>query len=242
MTLRLPLLTAALVAFQIAFSSSAFADQPLNFVLPTPTPTAASVSPEQKAFDDCTALVTSHGHFSGVHAPAHELDKRSRIASCVGMKGFRVPAIAYLKQALHVLDSNVTNESVGVDELEKNTDVEESANAQLAILEFQAGQVAAARARIHGYYGNTPLMKTAWNMIDPLGHRRFMAHSAAANRAFEAQFSPDELAVIKKEGMNYREETFDAAGYHEVTWWYGGDVPRVAYTFVNGNLTSVYRP
>lgn len=198
------------------------------------------------AFSDCTALVLSNGHASGASSAAKKLDQHSRIAACVGKRGFRPQAIAYLKDALHrVQDEEVIENATSPqtdEQFEEDALVEESANARLAVLEFQSGQIAAARARVHGYYGNTPEMKAAWLMIDPPGHVRFMQRSDARSRAYDRQFSADQLAVLKKEGMNYRQESFDASGYHEVTWWYGGDEPRVAYTFVNGKLTSIYRP
>jgi len=204
----------------------------------------SSVKPLQIAIDHCTKLVIQHGHFAGTTAPANKLDKQSRIATCVGDMGFMDQAIRYLKDEMHRI-GDVTIHSVGTRALQEDLNVTEAADARLAILEFRAGKVAEARNLVRGFYGNTPEMKAAWSMIDPAGHRKMMAKSDAEARAYDAQFSVDELKVLKLNGSpcNTSRSKNAYTGIIEI-WYYDcvgeGDpgIGRESFTFVNGVLTN----
>ena len=240
-------------ALAVPTAGQAQAPSPVATVAPaTDSPAlAASPAPEERAFSKCLQLVyTNTTHHSVPEqltpaSPSIDLDQRGRIARCVGERGFRPQAIAYLKDAIHTdvpdYHGDVTVKKVGAQEVVKT-----NTYARLAVLEFRAGRVADAKAHLHGdWFVDTPEMNAAGALIDPIDYRKAKVAAAKAaresDREFEAEFSVDQRAVLKREGDDYREQTFDAAGYHQVTWWYGGDSPRVAYTFLNGKLESVYR-
>jgi len=177
------------------------------------------------------------------------LSAAARIGACIAKHGHREQAIQYLRGSLHNWGNDISDEGRAL------------AYDQLATLEEQNGDSVDAIAHLKDAYSASrsasdatqTLVATDFRRIAPTTYRQTVARADAELKAEEnaaysqamANMSADEKAIYAEEGPADHIEHFDSNGVQEETWWYyaaDGSGYRVGYTFVNGRLTSTYRP